>query len=624
MVLDAMKRIWIFFSALGVLSLLVLALPELGMIAAITFIGLPLAAVYWAIPAVFLITALSYPIYRAMPVKGKTGMAASVLGALVCLAVLAQLLNRGIHSDAQSYAGDDHNNLVLPISAETIAVRTNGRPRHNRESYTLCDGFCLHALLTGSAKRITMALTKNMHAEIDPAMQGMQYWIEKRDKCPTVNFRSGGHELEIRTVRERGERVRSAVEFMKFRMSEGQCLVSRKARIDESDIIISHGKLKRPDYSRRHDGFSFTGSTVNADRITVHTINKNDRSITEHYRWTGIRYQPFLPVFLPGPIIGNGFDVNMGWLRGSQRLNIKEKYYERPDWPGFLTDTLGLDLTFKSEGTKSDIVNRIKEIADQIRPATEDEWKLVADYFERSGLGAGTKLDQQDFEIAMRFLANPEYPPIPRVNAIARFAVRDGSTKNLTELVGLIFARLESKKTWTDRYIPDGKNPLTNLGVGLRFIPDETLRSFKDRHLKVASDPEIQEHAFGVLTQLHVHGQRAVPLLLSAIKNGLSGGKHFFRESRYQHPFLGGITGLCRAGPSASSAREPLLDLAKADKLPIHGSYGKLVATTLIRLGADTEEVWKIYSNVDSKNRTRKHYEKLVKRAESKRPNCHY
>ena len=55
-----MRRTETLLLALGVLALLALALPWVGTIAAITFIGLPVALAYWAAPAAFLLCLIAY------------------------------------------------------------------------------------------------------------------------------------------------------------------------------------------------------------------------------------------------------------------------------------------------------------------------------------------------------------------------------------------------------------------------------------------------------------------------------------------------------------------------------------------------------------------------------------
>ncbi len=87
---------WIKVSliVLGCIALLAMAVPELGMIAAISIIGLPIAVMLWAAPALFFILAVSYAIYKFLPIRGKAGAALAVL---LCGVVLAVPVFSSIH-----------------------------------------------------------------------------------------------------------------------------------------------------------------------------------------------------------------------------------------------------------------------------------------------------------------------------------------------------------------------------------------------------------------------------------------------------------------------------------------------------------------------------------------------
>ena len=160
-----MGRIEKILLVLGVLSLIVLALPWIGVLAAITVIGLPLALAYWATPAVFVLALTAYLIHRVLPLSGKTGAIASVMMALAVLAILPYVLNGAIHRKAVSFAAGDLDKLQRPVTARTIASRENFR---FAKGVTQCDGFCLHSLLTGAAERFLVADTDRPYGDVLP------------------------------------------------------------------------------------------------------------------------------------------------------------------------------------------------------------------------------------------------------------------------------------------------------------------------------------------------------------------------------------------------------------------------------------------------------------------------
>lgn len=52
-----------------------------------------------------------------------------------------------------------------------------------------------------------------------------------------------------------------------------------------------------------------------------------------------------------------------------------------------------------------------------------------------------------------------------------------------------------------------------------------------------------------------------MPTLLALMKVGYASGESFYGDNRFQHPYLGGLQGLCLAGSSAASALQELRQL---------------------------------------------------------------
>ena len=93
--------------------------------------------------------------------------------------------------------------------------------------------------------------------------------------------------------------------------------------------------------------------------------------------------------------------------------------------------------------------------------------------------------------------------------------------------------------------------------------------------------------AYAALPQLSVFGQEAVPTLLFLVDVGASlRADRKKRPEEWQHPYLAGLTGLCRAGSSAAAAIPSLIERVGWADILTGGSHGRLVVQTLIRLGA--------------------------------------
>ena len=616
-----MRKVHIFLLVSGLLSLVVLALPEIGLLAALTFIGLPVALAYWAVPAVFLISLIAYLLFRVLPVRGKTGAFVSLIAALMVLAVPPFFLNAPIHQKAAAFVAGDLERLRKPVTARSIASRE--RFRFGR-GVTRCNGFCLHALLTGTAERFLIANTRDPHGALSLEDEAIEFRLERRDTCPPVSYRSGAYRLKFRASSGDGERTADPVETLKLRMADGECLVSRPARLADADIVISRGPLSRSRYPRRNTGFSLTSDTVAANRISVHRMAEN--GFEEIYRRTQVRYRPFEWLMIPTPISGHELRVDFGWWRTESRINIKGRYDNPYAWTEFLTARLGFGLKLRGEETKTKALAKLQTLLDGDTPPTAADWALFAQYFDRIGIGRNTRMGADDFALGLRMLANTDYPAPPRLYNFVRYAARHTDDATMAQLADAFLTRLSGD---VGRYRPLGAesgNQIRDLSLAVRALPADALRPHLDAMIALASRPDIQRHGHVALQRLAVFGDEAVPTLFDLMRAGLSGGENFFRDNRYQHPYLAGLQGLCLAGRDAPSALAGLRRLAADGELPDHGSYGRLLFMTMLRLGEDADTVREHYMAA-ARNRSgdlEKRFAFLVRRAARTKPACHY
>lgn len=611
-----MSRFQVGLLGLFLLAMVACAVPGLGMFAALTFIGLPIAFALWAVPAIFLVVALTYVYWRLLPLPRIVGIGAAVILCAVTLTVPAYLLNLKLEADAEVFAAGDHNELQLPLSAKTIAVRSNRGPR--LRGYTGCDGFCMHALLNGVAQTVVRIQVKEPLSNMDPEETGIAYSLGKRAQCPAVNFLPGGHELKLPRQKGSPTHPASAEQTMRLRMSNGDCLVEREATLKEADMVISNLRLLRA--KRPVDaGFSLSAQLISADRHTLHQRNASTGQLTETFRWTGVQYKPFLWVLVPGPLFGNSFDVEIGWLRRNKRINITANRNYEPDWPGFLVNTLGLNLALHGNDTQERIIKKLEMVLDAGRGPTPEEWEAFATYFKDQIHRRG--LSKPDFELAIRVLENPKFPAPPRSHLITKYAQTSGDQELLAKVTALFFDRLVNAPTWSEGLGVTRKRSLRNLAIGLRRLPDEVFAPYYQELTTLAADPEAREHAFVVLSKLSVFGDQATPTLVRLIDAGTTGGRYFFRSNEYQHPYMAGMRGLCLAGENAKSALPELDTRMSQGKLPAHASYGDLLVKTMVRLGADAERMWPVYS-AGQQNPTRDRFDKQVRQATSETPRC--
>ncbi len=619
-----MKKSTLILICLGVLAIISAGAPSLGMLAAITVIGLPIAVLYWAFPALFLVYLIAYCIYHLLPVRGVIAGGVALVITLILLGIPPLLLNGSMENLARSYVANDKDMANAPLNVETIAVRQNLRFFRQRDDYTLCDGFCLHALLSGAASNVVIHHTKTPHAPLDVSAEGTLYRLERRASCPEVKFRDRRSKFKLETNLPKDEKAPNPIELMKLRISNGECLVSETVPLDRADVIISRGSPLEKKHKSNSDGFLPAVTLRRVERFTVHTKAQSTGDFVEDYRFTQVQYRPLLPVLLPVPEFYAELRTEMTWGRLEDSINITDKYYQGPDWPGFLTGTLGLDLTLKNENLDDKVGEKIAAAIGAGRKPTPAEWQLIEAYYEGLFLGRRADIKTADYDNAVRLLRAPDFPPVPRFYGVTKHVSSKRSSQEVTNLVDGLLGKLEMGPTWDNALGYEFDEAVRDLGNSVRWIPDDAFLPFFDRHLALARDARIQQ-SIPFVTKLHVHGPQAGPVLLEAMKTGLAGGEYFFRKNEFQHPYLGGLKGLCEGGRSVNSVLPELLQLAEAGDLPNHASYGDLLASTLVRLGADKETVWKLYSQWEPERRTRDRFAKLVERAERDRnPDCSY
>ncbi|MEM8686419.1 MAG: hypothetical protein AAGF81_03755 [Pseudomonadota bacterium] len=613
-----MGRMEIFLIALGVVSLLSLGAPELGFLPMITIIGIPLAFAYWFTPAVFVVVLTAYIIYRFLPLSGMVGGAVSLIFAGVLLAVPPYLLNLPIQTKADSLVRGDLNRLKLPLKTDVLANRETYRFRKDQ---TRCDGFCLHALLSGTAKRFLVAHMDNPSGEIVSDQDVTAFRLESRDVCPPLKLRSGEHKLAF--PRSKGDTTRQAdaVETLKLRAAEGICLVSEPARLGEADLVISRGQITPGVHARARTSYDFFKDTVSAKRTSVHQRTA-DAGFTETYRHTEVRYQPFGWVLVPGVSMSGGFNFHTGWWRREAKLNVKSRYHNPSEWGEFLTGPLGLKLQLEGEDTKQRTLVRLRRRLDEGTTPNAAERELFVRYFNRLQRRGPTRIERQDFDLASRMLANVRYPVPPKLHHLVGYAEREAGPDDLKRFAGLLIDRLikRGQQPGTDR-----DEQLRHLVTAVGKLPDSMLMARREEMLALTRSPKMQVRGFRALQQLSAYGEAAVPALLGLMEVGLEGGKKFYVKHQFQNPYLGGLGGLCRAGHRAQSALEPLRRMTDAGRLPQHAGYGRLLFTTLLRLGEDPQKVRTLFDAAakSKAQATDRAFERLKAGAMSNRPPCY-
>jgi hypothetical protein len=576
---------------LGIVSALSLLFPQAAVIAFVSIIGLPLGVALMLAPGVFLVLLVARLLFGRLGLEGRRGAFMALAGALVCLAIPAGISNALLQRRAAEVRSGDLDRLTRPLVADTIAVRRKLRVGRDENP---CDDFCQRALLIGTARRVIMFPGADIATAPNAEAEGDAFRLERRASCPAVTLSSG----QVLSIEGEGRHtVKSpAPQRLRLAMAGGDCLIRERARLAEADLVLSEGRLQRGVAPIRA-GFDPFADTLTVDRLSVH--ERRGQGFEETFRWTGTLRDELFPILYPAVLMAGGYDSAAGFARLRRRDNIPKGYYERADWSGFLTQTLGFDLALE-DGARGASARRsaarevaptaravIEELLDAGQAPDTNRWAIVEDWVYT--MYGGRAVDDADAELVIRLLEAPFLPVPDRLYAPAKVLAQ--TSPNLARrFADAVFARLDAASL-PPRPAEDasGVEGWKSLSLAVRALPAEEIRRHTDVLEAVARDPVRREHAWMALPYLWLEGASAVPALTYLIEEAVAGGPRFFSEDRYQQPYIAGLKGLCLLGENGREALPFLAAHLDAEALPLHGSYWKLTATTLARLGASRE-----------------------------------
>ncbi|QDG94559.1 hypothetical protein NIBR502774_18685 (plasmid) [Rhizobium sp. NIBRBAC000502774] len=164
--------------ALTILTAVVITVPQLATIAAISIIGLPIALALWTAPSLLLSCIAFLIVFRFSPFRGPRRVFLSIAFVSATLALLLLILTLPLHVEARAWISDDLNRVSLPLNPRTIAFRQAESDR--------CDEFCILVLLAGSVEKVIVARTIPGHTEVEPQQSAKSFWFEKRPICPAA------------------------------------------------------------------------------------------------------------------------------------------------------------------------------------------------------------------------------------------------------------------------------------------------------------------------------------------------------------------------------------------------------------------------------------------------------
>lgn len=573
--------------ALAGVGLIGLYLPSLIILSAMSIIGLPLAAVLWAAPAVATVLIPTRLLQTSLLDRwlprwaGFFTWAVSAALVLAVFATVAALDRRAQAAKVQTLFADDVAELDLPLPSGIIAVRSSDRA-------DICNDLCRRLLLTRAATTVLLQTVKDSTLPLDPAGAAHGFRLEPREQCPEAPLGDGGTEINIGVEQASGQvqRPASSLVLMRTLIAQGTCLIDGPAQLDAADVVISRLDLSE---KPQGDNIAFLPGTalIEADRLTVH--QRGAGGLRETYRWTGGTFWRIWPVAVPVPTFGYAFNMGQGFGRTETVFNTGNQFYGGPDWPGFLTDTLGLALVPEDdgrEGTRAAII----AVLDRSGAVADSNLQLIDGYLDEVGIemiiapiNQPSPSQQEDRALWQRIILDDRVPlPYAAVNAVPPIDL-------LTDAELKMIARAAFDRIW--RADPEAPNEGRHAGDILARLPDTALATVGEDLFRLTENRERRWWSLRLLTRLSSFGDAGAERLTFLIGDARIEDREQTYEA-WQHPYLAGLTGLCQMGPAAASQRESIDALVDAGIVEVSDTnYGRLTVNMLVALGYARSEV---------------------------------
>ncbi|NNK16218.1 MAG: hypothetical protein HKP51_04865 [Sulfitobacter sp.] len=524
---------------MGGLSLVFLAAPGIHVFLLVSVIGIPLIPAAILFPPLVLIWCCVLSFRLILPIEGRLGTVLACVATALLLFLPAQWMNNSAFVRTVELTADDHNSAVLPLRSDKMAIINRGKGHDDA-----CGRLCLHALLSGSASTVIVAKAPIDTALPDPKMITTAYYFEQRHTCPDVELDPQRYVLPQEGIPALNGYVikpqRNAAEIATQRIASGTCLMSRKARISEADLMVILGPVVKE--KSRNTGFQFRLKGIEASRLNVYQ-GSGAGDFNEVFRATSGTSMQFFPVLLP--MASWVLNEPSGWLRTSFRFGDEDYSSERKrDVFDTLEGEMGIDLALDDRNYRKSAQDSIIAVLDAGRAPTQAEWQAFSVYWKSLSF-LGTRMtdlgpDARDAGIATRIVQSPHMPLPQRFGDFVRYATmaKRASADVLAEgLAGRL--RTES-----------GRSVISEAGYAMFRLPDDVLRDHLDLLEELAQEPDKRLYVSTLLHKLYLGGLESAPILLDLVEAGVRLGDRALA--------IQGLRGLCRIGPDARLVLERL------------------------------------------------------------------
>lgn len=609
-------KFWLIF--LGISAAITMVATSLISVAMITIIGIPIGLFLMVAPFLFLVVFGTWLI-RRLTGHDWMGTGAAMIATICLLAVPPFFANRILDGVAKQQVAGDLDEGTKP-DGKVIAVRAPvfwGKGK----GVLYCDGFCQRALMNGVAERV-LVVEQDLDEPLDPSMLVESFRLQRQPSCEPVKLPNGYDPIEIAEDRK-DFKNKSVTELMQLEFAKGNCLIKEQVQLGTAGIVLSYGNFKKGS-NALGAGLSLFADTVKADRISLH--ERRDGAFVETFRKTFVVTYKLAPLYAPTAEGGSMLSMEPALARVRETINIDQKYYEKPDWTAFLVDRLGYDLALRGDNAEEATRSVLKEA--MLRTGTAVP-SAVADDFFRS-FNMRNALTSDDLELMRQLLEDDRFP----VSQWAANALRNAKALPPAQADAIAEAMFRRLRSHSQTYPPvassDNSLDLPAIGSVLSVLPRDTILKHRADLDWLSRQELLRVPAYNALMRYADFGAEGVEPLLYLIDDAqrFRNKDDYNNGNDWQHPYLAGMIGLCKLGADGQAAILPLYDRLDSGVIANWGSYNRLTIHTLVRMGADPDDIWQHVgagksAKAEDTVKARREFDREAARA-SKREECWY
>lgn len=617
---DAMKSnaYTLFFPALaasGVLSGISLAVPEVPYYLLISIIGIPVALILALMPLLFLfmLTAGSaFAIIRMTGFRLVPARYAAAVTAIVALAALPFWANAKLENTSSRLLEGDHNSIGNPFNAKILAVVASSRVTRSN----VCESLCQRLLLSGAVEGYLAVAAKPSSVALKDDLTGTLFRMEQREECPTVEIPASFENVIEGTSHTASRHLSDKA--MRARIASGHCLVKERASLARADAIVVAGEV-RSGIVAFDAGFDAFADTIQAHRVAY--FERKEDAFRERFRETSVAMEKLTPILMPSFLMARylPLKIDSGFIRYTVRRGETTWFTEQANIDHFLKDTMNLDLSVSADAHSDKTRQLIRNALDKSGEVDRATLDAIKDWLD--GQWLRRSFTRRDADLALRVLTDRRVP-VPYAAAAPIRKIETAAPDLIAPLATILFDRLnetDPHETLTIQRAgerPFTSRPFVSLSKAIGNLPDRAIPPFKVELERLARDPVARSPALKAIVRLSAIGEEAVPIFIDLVDEAERLGPH----SDWYMPYMIALEGLCLMESEGQAAVPQIFQRWDSGAVPARRNpvIWDLEITTLVRLGADHEEVWKRVRS-DDKNHSRRHFNAVVVRAKHDR-----